>query len=94
MLIGINVIDNIIYTALICIFVYIFLELEDDLRKDYFHKDLPDNTLGTGYYFFIALIFPWGYFRKEKLLEGWFVYLFSLVAFFSALFLFMKLIGA
>lgn len=86
-------IDKIIYAVSICILVYIIIELEDDLRKDYFHKDLPGNTLGTGLYFFIALIYPWGYFRKEKLLEGWFVYLFNCIAFILAFCLFMMLIG-
>jgi hypothetical protein len=92
------VIEKIVYVILIGIMVYIFLELEDDLRNDdYYRKDYIEtsrNSFGLGgRFFFIGLIFPWGYFRKDKLLEGWSVYFFSLIAFFSALYFFIKLVG-
>jgi hypothetical protein len=86
-------IDKFVYILLIGILVYIFIVLEKELTNEYYNKGLSKNPPGTGRFFFIPLIFPRNYFIKNKLLEGWLVYLFSLIAFFSALYFLIKLLG-
>jgi hypothetical protein len=68
-------IDKLIDIVLIVALIYIYLELDNDLIKNYYHKDLPKNAFGIGRFFFIALIFPRGYFKEVTLLKGWFIYL-------------------
>lgn len=84
-------IDKLIYLFLIGILIYIYFILEEELRKEYYKKDFSGNSLGTGKFFFIALIFPRAYFRKDKLLEGWIIYFVNILIVFSTVYLLIKL---
>jgi hypothetical protein len=83
---------TLIYIILIIALVYISIDLDKELFNGYYKKDLPNNTLGTGKFFFIPLIFPAKYFNKEKIKGGYVLYLFSIIALILSIYLFVKLI--
>jgi hypothetical protein len=82
-------INKVIYTILLIGLVYVFFKIDTILRKDFLKEKL---TLGTSKLFFLALIFPKKYFKKNKILEGWLLYVLDLIIVFVAFFFFIKLI--
>ena len=58
---------GIIYVLLIIGLVYISTRLERDLEKDYYTSYANSHGLGVGKFFFIALLFPGDYFKKEAI---------------------------
>ncbi len=81
-------IDKIIYIALIAVLVYLYFIIADELRKQYYKKVPPGSIL-----FFMALIFPGEYFKKDNLFDGYFLHVLSLVIILIALYLFGKVGG-
>lgn len=84
-------IDKFVYLILIGILIYIYISLYKDLKNKYYHKNLQDPTLGTGRFFFIALIFPKNYFKKETILEGWITYFINIIIIFCIVYILTKL---
>lgn len=82
---------ELVYVLLIIFLIYINWNLNKDLEKEYYKEDI--SKLGIGKFFFVALIFPSDYFKKNKVLLGWSVYLFMCITFILIFYLIFKLVG-
>jgi hypothetical protein len=86
-----NTLKLAIYIIGIVFLIYVDIILNRELRKKYSKKD---TSYPSGRAFFIPLILPKKYFRKDKLWIAWFVYLISFIVLFILIYLFIKLINA
>jgi len=83
-------INDIIYLLVIGIGIYIYITLNKKLKRDYSKKDV---SYPVGMAFFIPLILPKNYFKKNKVLVAWITVLFSFASLFITIYFFGKLVG-
>lgn len=85
-------INFLIYLILAILSFYIFKYLDKLLRKDYYNQNVHSTRLIAGGYTFITLISPKRYFKRDKIWNGYFIYLLSRIAIFVFIYLVIKLI--
>ena len=83
-------IDKLVYVILIGLGIYLYIKLNSKLAKKYSKKNV---SYPHGMAFFIPLILPKNYFKKNKVLLAWIIYLFSFASLFIAIYFFGKLVG-
>ena len=81
-------IEELVYVLLAITLMIISFKLNKDLEHEYYQDDVPQ--LGIGKFFFVALIFPWNYFKRGKVFQGWLIYLFMCMTLGIALYLIFK----
>jgi hypothetical protein len=84
-----SIIGKVFYALLVICLGYLFFRIDILLRKEFLKEKL---TIGTSKLFFLALIFPKRYFKKDKILVGWLIYVLDLIVLFGTFYLLIKLI--
>lgn len=83
---------EVIYLILTIFLFVVYFILQDTLMKYYYHGKALTSSLATDRFFFIPIIFPNDYFKKETFWEGYITFIFEKLAIILAVYFLLKII--